>query len=154
MKEQVIPGSTSQVRSTVLVDGADSLYSLASGVAQAGVQKFVFYSYNIARGWKEVSQEFASSPNLMFASNEALIGYDSRNIFDLSPKAVELTKTVDTLANKTIFSADSVAAASDAAKQLKDGDQVILKGHVIKLPKRFGWPRHRSLKLQTVPKAS
>ena len=51
MKDQVIPGSTSQVRSTVLVDGADSLYSLARGAR--GVQKFSFTAYNSAGTWKE-----------------------------------------------------------------------------------------------------
>jgi hypothetical protein len=152
MEEKVIQSSTSHVRSTVLVDGANSLYVLASDVAPGGAQKFFFYPYDIAREWKEVSQPFDSSPNLLFARGGALIGYDGSKVYDLSPKAVDLAKTVKNLDNKTIYSADSVTVAPDAAKELKNGDQVILKGHDIKLPKSFKWSRGKTLKLQTVPK--
>jgi hypothetical protein len=155
-KPQVIQRSKGAVKSSLFIDGADSLYLLASEAAQGGAQEFFVCSYNNARKWKESSSERFKSPssNLLFTSDGALMGYDSGKMYDLSPKVVNLAETVKTLAAQTIFSAGQVTLAPDAAKQLKDGDQVILKGNEIKLPKRFTWPRHKTLKLQTVRKAS
>jgi len=148
MKEQVLPPGGRDGTSAVLVDGADSVYVL--GTKSAG-QQFLS-AYDSAHNWQCQDQQLALTPNLQFTTDGTLIGYDTGNVYDLSPKVVDLAKTVNTLANKTIHSADSVTVAPDAAKQLKDGDQVILKGHVVKLPKRFGWPPGKMLKVQTVPK--
>jgi hypothetical protein len=155
-KPQVIQRSKGAVKSSLFVDGADSLYLLASEAAQGGAQEFFVCSYNNARKWKESSSKKleSSSPNLLFSSDGALIAYDSGKVYDLSPKVESLAEPVKTLAAQTIFSADQVKLAHDAAKQLKDGDQVILKGNEIKLPKSFAWPRHKTLKLQNVRKAS
>ena len=149
VKKQAIGSSLGgYVRSTLLVDGADSIYTLTTFVAQGDGQMFYFSSYD-SDGKDRGGEKVDSSPSLLFTTDGTLIGYDSQKVYDLSPRRSS-PKRVNTFANKTIYSAFSVTVAPDAAEQLKDGDQVILKGRDIRLPKAFRWPRGKMLKVQTV----
>jgi hypothetical protein len=137
----------------LLVDGAGSLYVEETKVPTQDKERFdVFLSvFDRARGWGySGGQRLPSIANLLFRNDGALIGYDSRNLYDLSARSKDDAKTVDTLANKTIYSAVSVTVRPDAAKQLKDGDQVIVKGRDVQLSKGFRWPVGRMLRVQTV----
>jgi hypothetical protein len=88
----------------------------------------------------------------MFTTDGALVGYDSRNLYDLSPRLDSpVHLSFRELSNKTIYSATRLTVLPDAASRLKKGDQVILKGQDIRIPARFHWPYGSILRIQTVP---
>ena len=148
------PGLLKGVRA-LLVDGADSLYLL-----DVKSQNRPFLAvYNSAHDWQKAdgAQVLRLNANMlpMFTTDGALIGYDNSQVEDLKPQStVNTQNAVNGLADKTIYSEESVTVSTDAAKQLELGNKVILKGRFVKLPKGFRWPRGKTLKLQTVPKAS
>jgi hypothetical protein len=156
MKEIVIGDQPSELSQAadLLIDAADSLFVLTR--PGTGNQDRLLVFMRPAAGsavWKTSgAQGLPSIGNVLFTTEGAIFGYDASHFYDLSARSTDQSSDVDMskVANKTIYSAPSVTVKPGTAGQLKDGDQVILKGETISFSKNFARPRGKIMKAQTV----
>jgi hypothetical protein len=135
-KENKVPGV-----SKLLVDGGGSVYLNANNS---------LYVYNAGTNKMINTGVTANSNTLQFTTDGTLIGYNGENIFDYSPKSGN-SISPPVLANKTIYSADTVTVPGNSGVQ--KGQHVILKGNNIIFPRaNFKWPIGATLKVLSIPK--
>lgn len=132
-----LPNPVSGAR--LLVDGSDSIYMYDSNGS--------LYAYQSVSKKISPVQKLGFSPKVLFAASGALLGYDGRNVYDLSPKAgTNLSPPV--LATWTIYSADSITVPDRL--EVKSSDRVTLKGKTINFPNSFQWPLGATLSVENM----
>jgi hypothetical protein len=143
--EEKLAGGLPSV-TTLLVDRGDSVYMYAD-------KSKSLYACQSASKTISPAHTLGFNPKLLFTPDGSLIGYDDSRVYDFSPKTLAEESWPKTLANGTIYSADSITVPADAVNNVENGERVILKGNSIKLPNGFRWPMGATLKLQSVQKS-